>query len=322
MQKNSIFVDINNLTLEVFVVGYPDKGESQIIFIKNKIINNVVFSCVIDCYKYKGVNKTIDILDQNGIELLDMFIWTHTDEDHSIGISDIVRRFCTNKTKFILPELVHGNEKDFVNYNKEIEESFKLINAFNTGSNYNVCTATVVPNGHSSIHKLIFIDLQTNCEIIFEILALAPCSPIIRRRWESGEVRQKNDLSIATIFKIGEINLLFSGDIENQTISLIADYHFENLSYIKTAHHTSTTSTNLISKIEDNCSNSIASAVSTIYKTHNLPHADVVEKYKKIVDKFYSTGLGDDTNGYTKTVFHIVSNSIIEECLFGNAIEL
>jgi hypothetical protein len=319
MQKNRHFVDIDNLILEVFVIGYPDKGESQIILIKDTSTSRCIFSCVIDCYRYKNINTTIDILKANNIELLDIFIWTHTDEDHSLGISDLVATFCSNKTKFILPEFVYGNKNDLINYNAEIQGSFDLINSHNTWKNLCVSSIAVVPLGNSTIFELYYIDIQTNFELKFVILAVAPCSPMLRLRWGAGRIGKKNDFSIATIFKIGEINLFFGGDIEDNTIQHIADYHFENLSYIKTPHHTSTTSTYLVDKLVNNSVDAIPSAVSTIYKIHNLPHVDVVEKYKKVVSNFYSTGIGENNDGFVKTTFHILSNKILDEVLSGNA---
>ena len=322
MKNNNILFLIDNLVVEIFVIGYPDKGESQIIFLTDRTNNSIIFSCVIDCYRHQNINKTIEVLKERNISILDMFIWTHTDIDHSLGIVDLVTSYCNKKTNFILPELVYGNLNDFIEYNNEIKESFDVINSFNTGTNYNVNSATVVPNGHASIWRNKFIDKDNGAELIFEILAIAPCSALLRRRYGIGEINKKNDLSIATIFKIGQLNLLFSGDIENQTINQIADYHFENLAYLKTPHHTSTTSTNLIEKIKNNFNFKIPTAVTTVYKSNNLPHNDVVNEYKKITDNFYSTGIGNDYFGITYTKYHILSNSITEEILTGNAILL
>jgi len=312
--------DINEITLEVHTIGYTEKGESQVIVLFDKKNNRSILSFIIDCYSTNNSNITIDILNQYGIINLDYFIWTHTDEDHSMGIIPILDDFCDKNTQFYLPEGVSGNENDFINYNEEVKECFNKINEYNTGNNYNVHTLTSVVGGHSQVLKKFFVDSQTSKEFVFEILAIAPISALIRRRWEAGEVKKKNDLSIATIFKVGELGLLFSGDIENQTINQIPSFYFEGLSYIKTPHHTSKSSTKLIDKIEEVFNESkISSAVSTTYKTHNLPNIELIDHYKKIVDSFSSTGNGVSGYGYIKTVFEIIRKEYTEE-LFGDAI--
>ena len=316
-----VFVDdINKITLEVFTIGYTEKGESQVVLLYDNVNSNCILSFVIDCYSANEANLTIEILNQYNITHLDYFIWTHTDEDHSIGINNIIDTFCDKKTQFYLPEGVAGNENDFINYNQEVKECFDKINALNQGGNYNVHTLTSVVGGHTQVLKMFFVDSFTSKEFVLEILGIAPISALIRRRWDAGEVKNKNDLSIATIFKVGEIGLLFSGDIENQTINQIPDFYFEGLSYIKTPHHTSKSSTKLLDKIENVFNDEkISSAVSTTYKTHNLPDTDLIQQYKKYVTTFSSTGDGNTGYGYVKTVFEIINKEFTEE-LFGDAI--
>jgi beta-lactamase superfamily II metal-dependent hydrolase len=316
-----VFVDdIDKITLEVFTIGYTEKGESQVVLLYDNLNSRCILSFVIDCFSVNETNLTIDILNQYNIKHLDYFIWTHTDEDHSIGINKIIDTFCNKKTQFYLPEGVSGNEDDFIYYNQEVKECFAKINSFNKGTNYNVHSLTSIVNGNTQVLKMFFADSKTPKEFQFEIIAIAPISALIRRRWDSGEVKKKNDLSIATIFKVGEIGLLFSGDIENQTINQIPDFHFEGLSYIKTPHHTSKSSAKLLDKIEKVFNyEKILSAVSTTYKSNNLPDIDLIEQYKKYVNTFSSTGDGSFGYGYIKTVFEIMNKEFTEE-LFGDAV--
>jgi beta-lactamase superfamily II metal-dependent hydrolase len=318
VNKNQLVDDVRNLLLEVYTIGYPEQGESQVILIKEKSSGIVYFSCVIDCFSNQ-VNKTIDILKDSEVKALNYFIWTHTDEDHSIGIDDIIDGFCLQDTVFIIPEGIYGNERELVNYNSRIKSTFEKIHLHNNGIRYNVNTATVIKGQHSRIFYKKYIDKVMN-EIVFEIIAIAPVSALYRRRYKSGEIKKKNDLSIATLFKINDLSLLFSGDMEDQTIRLIPDSYFDHLSYIKTPHHTSSSSTELITKIDSNFqSEKIPTAVSTVYKRHNLPDMSVVEEYKKYVNLFYSTGIGNELFGYVKTVFDVVNKEILSERCFGNA---
>ena len=191
-----IFVDdINEITLEVYTIGYTEKGESQVIILFDRKNNQCLFSFVIDCFSVDNTNITIDILNQYSIEHLDYFIWTHTDEDHSIGINSIIDNFCDQHTQFYLPEGVAGNENDFINYNQEVEECFNKINAFNTATNYNVHTLTSVVGGHTHVLKMFIIDSQNSNQFAFEVIGIAPISALIRRRWQSGEAKKKNDFT-------------------------------------------------------------------------------------------------------------------------------
>ncbi len=320
MINDTYFTNIKALTVDVFVIGYPEKGESQVVVLKDE--KNIFFSCVIDCYKHNSINKTLEILHSYGIKKIDVFIWTHTDEDHSVDIINLVNEYCDHTTRFYLPELTYGNYADFVEYNEEVKNSLDLINAFNKGQNYNVSSATAAPQGHSSIWRNDFIDINTGTKLIFEIIAVAPCSALLRRRFASGDLKKKNDLSIATILKIGELSIFLSGDIEDQSINQIASYHFENINYIKTPHHTSTTSTKLINRIQENSEVKSLKSVSTIYKQHSLPHPDVVEKYKKITNSFISTGSGKLDFGFDFTSFNVIDKEIITEKQDGNCIKL
>ncbi|MCX8534338.1 MBL fold metallo-hydrolase [Chryseobacterium luquanense] len=317
-----IVEDIDELTLEVFTVGYSEKGESQIIILLDKKNDNVRLTFVIDCYSTQTLHKTKDILDVYQIKHIDHFIWTHTDEDHSVGIEILIDHYCDKKTNFYFPEAINGNVEDLVKYNAEVSVCFDKINAFNTGQNYNVHTITLVAGQHNTIFKKQYIDEKTSKNFSFEVLAIAPMSAIIRRRIDTGKIVKKNDFSIASLFKVGELNLLFGGDIENPTISLMPEYLFENLTYIKTPHHTSNTSTKLLHKIESVYNgHKIPTAVSTTYRANSLPDKNLVRDYKKYVNSFISTGDGTAGYGYVKTVYDITKREYSEE-LFGDATKI
>lgn len=320
--KSTYFVKTKDLIAEIFIIGYPCEGESQIFILKEK--NRILFSCVIDCCEGSNSrNATASILESIGVKSLDMLIWTHTDEDHSLGIDTIADKFCTNDTDIILPEFITGLNNDIINYSKRIKDTFSLFENNNTGSNYNVSTASVKKGHHSVLHDVDYIDINSNTSISFVISAIAPCSALLRRRNQSGANINKNDFSIATIFNIGNIKILFSADIEDQTIRTISDCYFTNLSFIKTAHHTSTSSTLLVRKVSQNLRTKIPTAVTTVFKKSNLPHISVVNSYKNYVDNFYSTGVGNIADcGITKTIFDISNNLIIGEFLSGNAVPL
>ena len=292
--------DTNDLLLKVFLVGYPEMGESIVVILVNKRNKAILHTTVIDCYSTGGVNKTVDILNACNVQRLDVLCWTHTDEDHSIGIDTLVNDFCDNKTVFILPGGVHGETDDFVTYNPQIEATFKLINQFNKGREYNVCTASANTFSHHPIRTWRLLDLF-NREVKLTILALAPNSAIIRRKESgTGKTVNKNEISVALVYKIGELSFFFSGDIENQALRLVDQEELIELDFIKTPHHTSLTTDQLLPILIDINDPDYKTPIccSTSYKANKLPHPALVDEYKQVTDSFYCTNSNPETANY------------------------
>jgi hypothetical protein len=209
----------------------------------------------------------------------------------------IINGFCNKYTEFFLPEGIYGTDEDFVSYSKEILEAIDKINTFNTGQSYNVSSISTPSGSSMHLDKLsrTFKDRKSR-EIKFRIKALAPISAIIRRRIATA-LRTKNDSSIALMAKFGAYSAFLSGDIEDSAIRQIDPYHFEELNYLKTPHHTSTTSTHLLKKFDEIFNgHQIDLTCSTVYVQHSLPDAGVVESYKVYTKKFLTTG--DSSSGH------------------------
>ncbi|WP_415325098.1 hypothetical protein [Chryseobacterium sp. MMS23-Vi53] len=174
--------NINEITLEVFTIGYSEKGESQVILLVDNIKNQCLFCFVIDCYSTSIFHKTKDILDHYKVSNIDYFIWTHTDEDHSVGIDTLVDNYCSTKTNFYLPEGVDGTESDIFGYNDDIKNSLEKINSLNKNRNYNVHTLTLPTGGNLEIVRTIIKEEKTTKQFNFQVFCIAPFSAIIRRR--------------------------------------------------------------------------------------------------------------------------------------------
>jgi beta-lactamase superfamily II metal-dependent hydrolase len=314
--------DCNNLRLLVYLIGYPDKGESQVVLVIDNSDGSVLMSGVIDCYAYQNVNRTIDVLTAHNVKTLDFFCWTHTDDDHSVGTSDIIDKFCSKHTQFFLPEGIYGETDDFTSYSAHIQTAIDKINAFNQRQNYNVSTITVAEK--STMHldgiERTFTDAGRQ-SLVFRILALAPNSAIIRRRMKAG-LHVKNDTSIALKIHFGNFSGFLGGDIENQTISQIMPHHFARLSYIKTPHHTSTSSDLLLDKIDEVfvAGDDLPIACSTVYITNGLPDVALVTRYKGYAKQFATTGDASKGHLYGTIKVEYDDNSLVSTIdLQGNA---
>jgi hypothetical protein len=315
-----IVYDLRELTLKVFIVGYSTKGESIIVLICNKSEDDVVlFSAVIDCFELDDINKTMDILNDNNVKELSLFCWTHPHEDHTLGILDVLNKFCKKDTKILLPEGVTGSPKDVLSYDSYQQSIFSKIKKNNSNIVYNVKSVSVGEYRNTEYKKRI---KDSRAEILIEVFSYTPNSSIIRRRIEKNKCDVVNDYSIALLFDIGDISLFFSGDIEDQTIGQMSIEGFEEkIDLLKTPHHTSDSSGELLSLLE----NGIVNTCTTVYKQNDLPKDKIVKKYKNLSDNFYSTGLKLAKHtcnyGIIKYEYNIISKKT--ECYIkGHAVKL
>lgn len=291
---NPIFVkNIDNLYINVYIIGYSNQGESIILLIKE--LDIVIYSIVIDSYVYKEIHETIEILKQNRVNNIDIFCWSHPDEDHTLGINDIINSFCKKNTIFLLPQGVNGKDYDPINYSKESIEAIKTINSTNSYQNYSHYTVQAHPEASSRIKKVTFKD-SFNRTAVLDIQAIAPISAVINRITQNEpEKIVQNLYSIALLILIGDKKFLFSGDIENQSIRQILDEDLLDIFLLKTPHHTSKSSSVLYDKIKY-LKQEIPYSCTTVFCKHNLPDLELIYNYKNCFTRFHSTGTNEDSD--------------------------
>ncbi|MEN6554528.1 MAG: hypothetical protein ABFC34_16780 [Methanobacterium sp.] len=315
---NNRFV-VESLTLDVYIVGYKHQGESIILIVKSDEI--VCYTCVIDCFEYNEINKTIQILDDQNISYIDTICWTHPDIDHSIGIDNILSEYTNEKTTVLVPEGLDG-DRESVNYHERVRNTFELINndiKSNKRSSFRVMSA--------SDCKCIVDDLYTIGEksYTFYMISVSPNSHLIRRRELYTSKLKKNDYSIALRVKFGELELFFGSDIEDVNIDLInrflSSYIPRSFNLLKIPHHTSPSSEKLLQLLDKSKKSDIS--CSTVYRSNKLPDTDLIDSYKKYSKRFLCTGyVSDQYDNYDYGCIHINYNllqrkSAIE--LLGNA---
>jgi beta-lactamase superfamily II metal-dependent hydrolase len=281
----NIFIT-ESLTLDVYIIGYKKQGESIILIVKSDGL--VSYTCIIDCYEYKKINKTIQILENLGISDIDTICWTHPDIDHSIGIDNILSKYANEKTTILIPEGLDG-DRESVNYHKRVRRTFELINddiKSSKHSSFRVMSA--------SDCKPIVDDLYTFKEksYSFYMISMSPNSHLIRRRALYTSEPKKNDYSIALRVKFGDLELFFGGDIEDVNIDLIkkylSSYIPSSFHLLKIPHHTSSSSKNLLQLLDISKKSDIS--CSTVYRSSKLPDTNVIDLYKAYSKRFYCTG--------------------------------
>lgn len=312
IRNRNIFIR-DKLVLETFLIGYKNLGESIVFIIF--IDGEVGYSGVIDCYEYNSLNKTVDILEENGIDALDFICWTHPDEDHSVGIDILTEDYADERTKIYLPEDVNGNE---YNYNKRIENTFNNLDDILKSRKLKKYSVKSASDKKELVYKTFEHGVRGNYE--FTIYSIAPNSTIVRGN-KFNKTFAKNDYSIGLILNIGEFSFLFSGDIENKTISKMEYSYFpEVIDYIKTPHHTSNSSDKLLEYLNYDSKSELA--CTTVVRRSNLPDKEVIEKYKNYSRSFYSTGAVDKDDKYDYGIINVkcdVMNKKMTTRLEGNS---
>jgi len=317
--------DNYKLQLHIYVTGYYPMGESILVIVYERDRKKVHKSILIDCFEQNETNHLHRILDSYGINggenSLDFVIWTHPDKDHSIGFDSIVKKYSAKKTLFILPE---GLTRDLV-CSDSAKDSFEIISNQSSGICYNVERVNVSnQRQHPLVYgKTIFTDLYTD-PISFEIEILTPFSGKVFRKMECCEGFCPNDISISLLVKFGQLNFYFGGDSENYNISMIEELKLQNLDFIKIPHHASSSSDQLIRKINKGFKiERLATSVSTSFAhgKSRLPEMAVLRQYNKYSDRIFLTENNHHENNYGiwKFVYNILEQQLYLPESFGDA---
>lgn len=313
----------NQLCIAVYHLGYESQGEGSV-FILYAEEKKVLYSAVIDCFEDEQCNITDEILQEWDLkECIDLFIWTHPHDDHSIGIQKIIESYCDAKTKICLAN-VFNNPSDFskvvqenirylkgLNYRKTVKNKWK-INSL--GHFPEVLDERYFNGTESSIQRLV-----VQCISPFpEIGGIGANSRI-----------DCNMIGIACVIKVEQknenINFLFAGDMEQYTIEALIKEDNDSIptvyNYIKIPHHGSSNAEKMIEflKLDGGVRSEFAS--TSVFKGKNLPKKDILKLYKTIVEDVACTSdIMSDT--YGKGVIRLIYNLTqqeVEVTYFGTA---
>lgn len=317
--------DRSNLLVKVYVIGYSEKGESILICLTDKGENDrLIYSIVIDSFKYKGEHKTIELLNDYGIKekKLNMLVWSHPDLDHTFGIDQILNFYCNEDTCVVLPYDVNGEAWNKVNYNKSDKDIIKKILGLTKRKFKSHETASVFDTVYQPMRILTLEDGVGKLKI--SLHALTPHSSRINYFLETHTIMGKNDLSIAVMMEIGNRDtskFLFMADAVNDEIDMLYPEALLDPLFIKIPHHSSDTSDHMPDKLtfsED--TNPIA--CTTIFKSQCLPEEDVLRKY---MDKFSQVDCTGTSNakrtnyGYVEYCFDLYDKQLVEVSHHGHA---
>ena len=320
----------DNLVVKVYVIGYSERGESIFIVFLDKGDNNkLLYSIVIDSFKYKGEHKTLDIMDNYGLKdrKVDMLVWSHPDYDHTYGLNEILNSYCCEETMVILPYDLNGAAWNKVNYNKEDKHLVDTILGLTKRKFLSHETISVIKDEPQPVKHLTFCDSFGNLGV--QIDALSPHGSKINYKLENNVMIHKNDLSISLLISIGNKEarhkLLFLADTENDEIDMLYPIAFKQPLFTKIPHHSSSTSDHLSVMIKTSDSfptRKPVLACTTIYKRQGLPEPDVVKQYKECFHQLDWTGTSKSQQknyGYVEYTFDIYDKQSVEVKHHGHA---
>lgn len=317
--REVISVDsFDNLSIHIYTIGYPIEGEAILFVLQYK--DKVLFTSLTDCYEYNNYNHIETILNNLGKPNIDLFIWTHPDTDHSIAIRNILDKFDSErKARICLPDSLYCYK--YYNISNDSQKSLEyLFNNYNKGKKKNVMLAIASEQECRSIYQFDIQELNTRSRIRCEFKCMSPIDTIVSRRIFYGQSPTVNDLSIVHTIEINNKKFLLTGDLTNQTSQFLNNEYLSDVDFIKIPHHGSSEPVKFNDIIIKNNIRDIVS-VTTI-KGNDHPVDDVINKYKRLNHKVYSTGRGKDDFG---CVEYAVSFNDMENCYIhesGNASSL
>ena len=299
-----IIRDFKDIFLDIYLIGYPTEGESIVCCIRtdNKI-SPFLFTCVIDCYRNEQFNYTVELLKKLEIKKLNLLCWTHPDEDHSLGIDELLQNYVDENTTVSIPISLLEHKEVFNEFAQQycqiISERSKPRLKKNMNLQY-TCNNT-------KIYAKDYLKMGQDKSYRLRIKALAPDSNLIGNLLNRKTV-ENNIFSIALYLNFEKVNMLFTGDLENNTIRAIQDTWDlpDNFHYIKIPHHGSSSASALIDFLEYQKEPSFIGniACSTVFKKSVLPEREILQRYSNIVKEVMCTA--DAINSNPVAVIHSI----------------
>ena len=286
--------DVTRFNVKGIVIGYGLYGESTLILLMDD--DTVFYSIVIDSYHYKNekikdgpfINKTIDLLIKYEVKRLDVLCWTHPHDDHSKGISRLIKNYCDSDTKILYPMYLQDNEKDIAKYGNASKQNLESILRVNREHKGLATPVGVADNGDNNVDEFNVIDLYSNDIVAtVKIDALTPISSMLTEYVNNGLTNDPNELSISLVVDINGYGLYFGGDTTNKHINHSKKLVLRRCRFVKIPHHSSKTAKDLVNYLPQ----TLDGACTTVFRwgKSKLPEKDVVAKYKPFGTEVYST---------------------------------
>lgn len=301
------YVDVKNIKeieLHIYVLGYYPIGESVFAVVWDKAEKRVLKSVLFDCYEQEGINRIYSVLDKYGLRdnKLDFVVWTHPDEDHSVGFEQLLKDYTAPRTIALLPEGVTKKVFDL--------SWFGIKRYFTVRRKNNLFRHLIVERVSCSNNRTYPDDYGATRykdglgdDLRFSLEIATPFSYQVFQKTEVNKTFIKNDLSLSVLLRFGDHSFFFGGDAMNQSLAEVEPSKWSDVVFVKIPHHASKSSNKLPKILEDNIDFKRfgrVTAISTSFEkgTSHLPEKEVLEKYKTVSDSILLTQDDIHTNNY------------------------
>lgn len=317
-RKEFVIEDFRDLKLRIVTIGYSVEGESILGVIDNR--GEHLFSFVIDSYQITNeeggeMNKTLEVLRELGIFSIDVFVWTHPDDDHSRGIATLLSTVDQEANAEIFVPTMLNKDLDMTD-EARISMNY-LFEHYNKGTKYNMSMVVKNPNVDNCALKLRFKEYRSGREITCDFQFLAPSGARLLRDACVNQTFKFNRMSIVFSLRFNNFDYLFCGDLMGEDVQFLDMEFFENVQFIKIPHHGSSHTRQLPRLLSRQKKVDVVATTTTFAKC-NLPDEETVEMYKPFCKGIYSTSSGDCKFGCIETCFDVLNLSS-EVRLSGNA---
>lgn len=339
-EKKNYFDEINNLFFTTYVIGYDTDGESIIVLVHTEEpVKEIYYLGVIDSYVKNNINITIDIIrkilsDYDATnKKLDMLCWTHPHDDHTIGIVDIIKKYCNKKTLIIAPNIMYMSDNCFSEESKKVKDFIRSLNFGKSLENrYNIKFVS----GNDIIQE---VNFGKSPRINMLVKHFGPYDHI--GFMQNPNNIDMNKLSTALMIKINDIHIFLGGDTDDMNIKAF-DAFPDHINVCKIPHHTSLTSQLLIEKFNKTIKSEVA--CTTIFNNGKIPNKKLLVDYCNKFSEVFCTSskiidskllkenindiefdndkkvsrLNDDEYGIIKIVIDVINNEY-KPYIIGNA---
>lgn len=306
MAKNRYRVDntfyISDLRLLVFVIGYARMGESIVLLMMNK--DKCYYSAVIDSYQYRRerrgpfINKAVDILEEYHVERIDLLCWTHPHDDHSKGITTVLKKYCDEETNVLYPMYMENNEADIVKLKKVSREAVHKVLADNRAGKYKANPIGVIEGHYNNVDEFEVVNPFDEDEVRkVNIDVTTPISNKLTSYVNEATCSDPNELSITLILDIDGYGFYFGGDTTNEHIEASNKPRMSKCRFVKIPHHASKTADRLLKYLPVD---ELDAVCTTVFKwgRSKLPDKEVVKAYQRYFPHVYTTNKEMRKSGY------------------------
>lgn len=327
MKTKEIFVSsFENVWLDIYVVGYPEEGESILGAVRDGKTIRYIF--LVDSYAYchaEGLyNHVENVMREIGADHIDAFVWTHPDLDHSLDIPRFLDTFDNKRqAQIYLPSLdgIPGMKEEATTTLDYLYDRYSKKGS----SKYRIKTVDLDENGEDEEQMVVakglfclkFTEKEriTGQSISCVFKFMSPIREYVDRYRHYKMESNFNDLSLSVALSVNGRNILLCGDIEDRTIRRIDDNCLHDVVYVKIPHHASATSSSqMFERLQRNNTEGVI-ATTTIFKANKLPDPDLLRKYKRISKGVFSTGYNEECiYGCIKSSVHLVDFNIETSC--------